>query len=272
MVTLPRETFWHKGKRWTRLPVEPYQRFIVGIDLGQANDYTGIGVLEHTITPLEGDDVWIVDEKAGKIRQKFEQRFDVRHLERRPLGELYPDQVAYVQQLLQRPPLCYHDVDVVIDQTGNVGAADIFEAAGLRPVRITFTGGMDPIGEKRKWGVPKSTLVSNLDAKLHCKELRFAKELLEAEALKDELIHFRRNLTKTSRMLFEHRAGKHDDLIFSIAVALWWALQLRRKGQVLINGRTPAENERHLAWARQQRATTPRQRSRGRGHISGGFK
>ena len=34
--------------------------------------------------------------------------------------------------------------------------------------------------------MPKSLLVSTLDAKLHCGELRFAKELLAAEALRDD--------------------------------------------------------------------------------------
>ena len=54
---------------------------------------------------------------------------------------LYPHQVAHVSQLLQRPPLRDQKVDVVIDQTGNIGAGDEFERAGLAPIRVMFTSG-----------------------------------------------------------------------------------------------------------------------------------
>jgi len=100
---------------------------------------------------------------------------------------------------------------------------------GLRPVRITFTGGNDPTGQGRKWGVPKSLLVSTLDAKLHCGELRFAKELLAAEAPRDELQNFQRHVSQSGRMLFEHRSGQHNDLIFAIAMPLWWTISRHKQ-------------------------------------------
>ena len=36
--------------------------------------------------------------------------------------------------------------------------------------------------------------------------------------------------SQTGRMLFEHRSGKHDDLIFAIAMPLWWLVSQQRKG------------------------------------------
>jgi hypothetical protein len=221
------ETFVHKGRTWTRTPVASYQKYAMGVDLGQSQDYTAIAVLDHSITPL---DAWDVDERTCKIKQKFEERFDVRHLERLALGMLYPSQIAHVRSLLARPPLSEGDVPVCFDATSNIGAVDIAEAAGLKPIRITFTSGHEATGQGRKWGVPKSLLVSTLDAKLHCGELRFAEELLAAEALKDELVNFQRNLSATGRLLFEHRSGKHDDLIFAIAMPLWWLVSRQRKG------------------------------------------
>jgi hypothetical protein len=71
-------------------------------------------------------------------------------------------------------------------------------------------------------GVPKSIIVSCIDAKLNTGELRFAKQLLEAEALKDELANFHRHVSQTGKLLFEHRSGRHDDLIFSVAIGVWW--------------------------------------------------
>ena len=143
----------------------------------------------------------------------------MRHLQRLPLGMSYPEQVARVRELLARSPLSHHDVDVCLDQTGcGAPVGDLVEAAGLKPVRITFTAGHEPIGAGRKWGVPKSIIVSGIDAKLHCGELRFSKQLLEGDALKDEMQNFQRRVSQTGKLLFEHRAGKHDDLIFSIGV------------------------------------------------------
>lgn len=225
---LKHEFFTHKGKRWERLPEEPMQRFVVGVDLGQSADYTAVAVIDHSRTPLPDD--WHVDEVACRIRQRVDERFDVRHLQRLPLGTPYPEQVARIRDLFTRPPLRGGDVPLCIDQTG-VGApvGDLFEADGLRPVRITFTSGFEPTGRGRKWGVPKSTIVSGIDAKLHCGELRFAKALLEAEALKEELANFQKHVSQTGKLLFEHRSGRHDDLIFAIGIALWWTLERRKQ-------------------------------------------
>ena len=141
----------------------------------------------------------------------------------------YPEQVARVRELLARSPLSHHDVDVCLDQTGcGAPVGDLVEAAGLKPVRITFTAGHEPIGSGRKWGVPKSIIVSGIDAKLHCGALRFAKELLEGEALKDELQNFQRTFRKPASCCSSTAPVKHDDLIFSIGHALWWAIERRK--------------------------------------------
>lgn len=56
---------------------------------------------------------------------------------------LTPEQVQRVGMLLQRPPLT-DGCKLVIDETG-VGRAvgDIFDAAGLRPNRVTITAGQE---------------------------------------------------------------------------------------------------------------------------------
>ena len=46
--TTKRETFRHKGKRWERILAEPYQRFTMGVDLGQSQDYTAISMYSIT--------------------------------------------------------------------------------------------------------------------------------------------------------------------------------------------------------------------------------
>src|SRR5215211_8858934 len=60
--------------------------YYVGLDLGQANDYTAIAVVEET-------------------GERGESPLHVRHLERPPLGTYYPEQVARVKELVTDPAL-----------------------------------------------------------------------------------------------------------------------------------------------------------------------
>lgn len=75
---------------------------------------------------------------------KITKRFELRHLERLALGTPYPAQVAYVAELLARPPLIGDGTSLVVDSTG-VGRAvfDLFKRGGLSPQGITITGGQD---------------------------------------------------------------------------------------------------------------------------------
>jgi hypothetical protein len=156
----------------------------------------------------------------GRIEQ-IGETFDVRHLQRLPLGLSYVEQVQHVKQLLARPPLCA-GCDLIIDETG-VGRAvgDIFEDAGLRPTRVTITAGAEQTSAGRGWHVAKSILISTLDARLHTGELRFAAELQEAGTMAEELKDFRRKVSAAGRYSFEARVGRHDDLVLAVALALW---------------------------------------------------
>jgi hypothetical protein len=229
-MELSQELFDYRGEEWRRIPEHQVDQFVVGCDLGQSQDSTAICVMHHTRRPL---DEWKPDERRQVISQRVEERFDVRYLQRIPLQTPYPRQVAIVQELLGRAPL-FGEALLAIDQTGcGAPVGDIFEASGLEPLRITFTAGHEAQGKRRKWGVPKSVIVSGLDAKLNTGELRFAKDLLEADALKEEMQNFQRHVSQTGRLLFEHRTGKHDDLVFSVGISLWAALHSRR-GRIVV--------------------------------------
>jgi hypothetical protein len=182
-------------------------------DLGQSNDPTAIAIMQHrTVHHLH----W-----QGHFKL-ISEHFDVRYLQRLPLGLSYVDQVAEVKRLLARPPLndgCHF----LIDNTG-VGRAvgDLFDDAGMRPTKITITAGdsQSAVGGGR-WHVSKGILISALDARLHTGELRFAAELTESGAMADELKDFRRKVNAAGRATWEARVGKHDDLVLAVAIALW---------------------------------------------------
>lgn len=188
-------------------------KFVLAADLGQSSDPTAIAVLQHRIVDHLH---W-----RGGIK-RVSENFDVRHLERLPLGLSYIEQRARIGQLLARPPL-NAGCGFAIDNTG-VGRAvgDLFDDAGMKPEKVTITAGNEQscVGN-RLWHVPKGILISTLDARLHTGELRFAAELRDAPALAEELKDFRRHVSAAGRYSYEARVGRHDDLVLAVALALW---------------------------------------------------
>lgn len=187
-------------------------RFVLAADLGQSADPTAICVMEHIKTAhvtYKGKET-----PAG-------ENFDVRYLQRLPLGLSYVDQVQHIAGLMGRQPLSASEF--VIDETG-VGrpVGDLFNKAGLKPIRVTITAGETQSAKgTHRFHVPKGVLISALDARLHTGELRFASELSEAGTLKEELRDFRRHISAAGRYSFDARTGKHDDLVLAVALALW---------------------------------------------------
>src|SRR5262245_47776253 len=214
-------------------PHEETAKWVIGCDLGQSSDPTAICVLQHTKGVLDYDGyAYSRHIRGGK--ETDTERFDVRHLERLPLGLPYPSVVEHVRDLLCRPPLCgtyslagkeiTPPAQLIIDSTG-VGRAvsDIFTERGLRHIEVTITAGMETTQPlKDRWHVSKSALISTVDALLHTGELRFAAALTEASTMKDELLDFRRHLSAAGRATYAARTGKHDDLVLAVAIACWW--------------------------------------------------
>lgn len=204
------------GRSFHALPyVPPVQKpgpvFIGGLDLGQAQDFTGLVIIEKTMQP---------DPEKPNRR---EPHVGVRHIHRWPPGTPYPHIVAEVRDLYSRPPLSRSIL--AIDRTG-VGRAvfDLFAAAGiqasLRQLTIAL-GGSIP-GQT----VGKIDLVGAVQAMLSTRRLKIAPVLPLAETLARELELFRIKATAEQNQVFESwRERDHDDLVLALALAVWIAGQ-----------------------------------------------
>jgi hypothetical protein len=180
--------------------------FFFGLDLGQTHDLTASLILE-----AHGD---------GDMRT-----YDVRHIEQYPLGMAYPSIVQGVCAMLERPSLRRH-CTLVIDHTG-VGRPifDLFVEAKIEPIiGITITGGTSWHRETRRhWHVAKLMLVGLVQKFLQAGRLRIGAKLPHATTLQKELRDFRVKMTKAANEVYEAREGQHDDLVLSLAVALFAA-------------------------------------------------
>src|SRR6266404_4803221 len=103
------------GKKYRRQFARTIDRFIVGCDIAQSNDFTAIAVVHHSTRALE---TWTAHDPkdrncVGRLVQDVETFFHLRALERMPLGVPYPDQVKRVEQILSHPRL--RDAALVVD-------------------------------------------------------------------------------------------------------------------------------------------------------------
>lgn len=177
--------------------------FNVGLDLGQASDYTALSVLETSEDRIH----------------------NVRHLRRFKLGTSYPDIVANVAGLMKSPPL-NREAMLIVDQTG-VGrpVVDMFRAKGIPLVGVTITGGnavtSDGVGG---FLVPKRDLISNLQVLLQTGRLKFAEQLADGPALIKELLAYEVKVSDSGHDSYGNgRAAAHDDMVLSVAMAAWYA-------------------------------------------------
>jgi hypothetical protein len=197
--------------------------FVSGLDLGQAQDFTALAVLEQSAGP---------DPARRGVRS---WHYALRWLERYPLGTPYAGPAAggagvceCVAAALARPPL--PGSQLAVDQTG-VGRAvvDLFRARGLPAAlhAVTITGGHDvagpdPLSGRLDWRVPKRDLVDTLQLLLQSGRLRWSRRLGLAAVLAQELSAFRVKVTRSAHEAYgAWRDGQHDDLVLAVALAAW---------------------------------------------------
>ena len=204
----------------TRVPARPEHKAVVSIDLGQANDYTAIAVIEKEVVPL--DDWRWHDTRRNVQVQQADTNHRLRALRRLPLGVGYDVQAEQIGAALDRVPMPRKDIDLVIDY-GGVGRAcfDIFKRAGLDPLGIQLTGGGQSRRDGRIHYVPKREVISSLEAALHMQTLKFPHDLAAADELHDELRDFQRHVTAAGNAKFEGRIGTHDDIVLAVACGMW---------------------------------------------------
>ena len=145
----------------------------VGLDLGQAQEFTALAVLEGTDTPPRS--------------------YAVRHLQRFPPGTPYPEIAATLSTRFGEKPLAGSSLAVDVTGVGRpvldlLRKADI--RATIRPVTVTggYEAGRDASGG---WLVPRKELVSTMQVLLQERRLKVAQALPEAAMLTQELLNFK---------------------------------------------------------------------------------
>ncbi len=192
--------------------------FIIGVDLGQARDYTAITILER-FEELTG--------KAAKGRWLAQVRYEMPHLERPPLGTSYPAIIARLKDLIARLP-GHERLKILVDRTGcGRPVVDLMRKEKLQVVPITITAGGSVTGSAYGGlNVPKRELVSNLAIQFQADRLKISRALPEAAQLIEELQNFKMKITLAGNDTYEAwRESDHDDLVLAAAMAAWYGVK-----------------------------------------------
>jgi phage terminase large subunit-like protein len=73
-MAMTETTFTYRRKQWHRYPGHADERWIVGVDLGQASDPSAVAVLRYTAIPAEE---WMTDYHNRVTRQRVDQFYDI---------------------------------------------------------------------------------------------------------------------------------------------------------------------------------------------------
>jgi hypothetical protein len=193
-------------------------RYFLGLDLGQAHDFTAIAVVERAVVPGEWDPALYTNDQHDVLR--------LRHLDRLPLGTPYPEIVESIRALADSSEL-QDRCTLAVDATG-VGrpVVDLLNRAGLsmRILAVTITGGAHETGHGSYYSVPQRDLIAGIQVLLQNSGLQVAAGLAHGPAFLSELAEMRLKITPAGRASYgAWRAGAHDDLVFAVALACWAA-------------------------------------------------
>lgn len=189
--------------------------WFISADLGQANDYTAISLIERVI---RGNGVLGPD-------QRGERTLNLRHIER-VRGIEYPAVVDRLKELYLSAPLLNQTKAVVIDYTGlGRPVYDMMRQAGFywSLNAISITGGIDTTSENNHYNVPKRELVSALQIELQNNRLKIARRIKEANNLIEELSNFQTAISTSGHDTYNGANGVHDDIVMSVAMGVWLA-------------------------------------------------
>ena len=173
--------------------LSPPPLYILGVDLGQAQDFTALCVLEKQLEPTGETESYDLPGPAisGRIlwdaptRPVYRRHYAARHLERLAKGTSYPKQVERIKTLYERLRV---DTGIaprlVVDQTG-VGrpVVDMLRSANVSPAAVTITGGDTVTQDGLNYRVPKKDLVAATQVLLQTERLKIARALPDAQTL-----------------------------------------------------------------------------------------
>lgn len=198
----------------------------MAVDLGGTRDYIAIAIIERILEQH-------VDEGGLQPHQvenpKYYSSYKLRYLERVPMGTRAPALVEKVKVMLEHPSLV-DQCKLIIDATANVAVRQMMEDAKLHPIGIWSTTGRNWSRSIHGFNVPKTHLVSTLNAVYQSRRISVPYDLPFRKEYEKELEHFEPKQTASGAMTYEAaQESVHDDLVMAVSMILWYCEKVHGK-------------------------------------------
>jgi hypothetical protein len=180
--------------------------YIVGLDLGQSQDYSAAVILQR----LPGN---------GSSKAKYH----CPAIKRWALGTSYVSIVADLEKQLAEPPLA--GAMLVMDITGC--GRPVYDMARLTHLAsnlhgVLITGGaIETLHPNGLWHIAKTILISTTQVCLEQRRVLFADKLPETPIIVREMQGYRMRRTLQANEVYNSKDSDNDDILLALCLGLW---------------------------------------------------
>ena len=219
---------------------------MVGMDLGQLQDFSAISVLRL----MEITQPVTVDDDPNRRNNAFDvfQEYHLVHLER--FQDSYVGALDRLEAVLNHPGIMLDQKETILDASGL--GQPVVEMAWNRQIEVVpmcITGGETPRYSEGKYYVPRHELISCVISIFQSERIKIADELELKQLLIDELSSLTVKKRATGAETYETaKSTEHDDMVMSLSMPLWLAQQRNVQQRVTTDARYGADRSRDFGW------------------------
>jgi len=186
--------------------------FLISLDPAQLRDWSALAAIDMQYRPKE---------------KRFGYNLQGMH---RKQGLPYDQIVDWVLKALKNPTFNQEEPPTfLLDSTGvGVAVNDMFKAKGIRSKAITITTGEIFTRVGSAYHVGKARLIGTFLGAYDAGKVWINPNMPIYPQLEKELLGFRAEMNAQGRAKFEAEPGEHDDMLFALAMAVWYGEEVRR--------------------------------------------
>lgn len=194
-------------------------KHVIGLDIGQARDYTAICAVRVELATKSEKTVFVKGhyEKHEEVEPVFHLGF----LERLPLGMPFRQMMSRACEVSKK----LDNAPIVADATG-VGrpCIELLYEFGAPTVPVIITSGAHETLSDGYYKLPKANLITAAQIILQTRRITIPKKLPLASTFIRELDNFKVKTTAAGNDQFAaHRENEKDDMVLAVCLALWYA-------------------------------------------------
>ena len=220
---------------------------IISADIGQRQDYTAISVIKSYVREMPLTLPGYDEETQFSAYDRY-TTYEVVALERWQ-GQRYNTALDRIEWIRDHPKLLLEEKEILIDVTGL--GAPLAEEARDRDIDFTgiyITGGMQVSNTDGAYYVPRTDLINALVVVVETQRIKISgaikKKLLDILRKELSSLRIKRN-RETAKESFETwREGDHDDMVLSLAQAIWLAEKQSIRERIIGDVRTDENTKR----------------------------